>query len=128
MQTYARVEDIMEEGVMCAVMLMSAAGAEFSSTAAVGQHSANLGLRQRVCATVLDNSTPAAGISMTAHITSHPSPSCPFQKHDPPETLVGAQRFRAALTRKMTGRGAESGTFVEYHPPGWLRLLNLRLV
>ena len=37
----------MEKSVMRAAMLISAAGAEVPSTAAVVQHSANLGLRQR---------------------------------------------------------------------------------
>ena len=37
----------MAKGVMCAVMLTPVAGAELLSTAAVGRHSANLGLRQR---------------------------------------------------------------------------------
>ena len=48
----------MEKGVMCAVMLMSAAGAELSSTAAVGQHSANLGLRQHTSTAVRPATDP----------------------------------------------------------------------
>ena len=51
--TYVQVEDIMEKGVMCAVMLKSAAGAELSSTAAAGQSSANPGLRQQTPTAVL---------------------------------------------------------------------------
>ena len=35
----------MEKGVLCAVMLIPVTGAELSSTAAVGQQSANLGLQ-----------------------------------------------------------------------------------
>lgn len=44
---FVSVEDIMEKGVVCAVMGKSAAGAELSSTAAAGQFSANLGRRQQ---------------------------------------------------------------------------------
>ena len=42
----------MEKGIACVVMLIPVAGAELSSTAAVGQHCANLGLRQRTSTAV----------------------------------------------------------------------------
>ena len=44
---HVRVEEIMEKGVMCAVVPKSAAEVELSSTAAAGQRSANRGLRQQ---------------------------------------------------------------------------------
>ena len=49
---HERVEDIMEKGVMCAVVPKSAAEVELCPAAAV-----------------LDNSTSAADLGMTAHIT-----------------------------------------------------------
>ena len=50
---HERVEDIMEKGVMCAVVPKSAAEVELSSTAAAGQSSANRGLRQQTSTAVL---------------------------------------------------------------------------
>ena len=55
---YVRVEDIMEKGVMCAVMPKSAAEVELSSTAAAGQRSANRGLRQQTSTAVLATTDP----------------------------------------------------------------------
>ena len=46
------------EGCDVCAMLLSAAGAELSSTAAVGLHSANLGLRQRTSTAVLAATDP----------------------------------------------------------------------
>ena len=50
---HVRVEDIMEKGVMCAVMPKFAAEVDLSSTAAARQSSANRGLRQQTSTAVL---------------------------------------------------------------------------